>query len=61
MATDRRLLWVISYHHACNDGTLMALVAVLPILMDEMDLSYSEVGILGLGLLITGVVQFFVG
>ncbi|MDQ1371494.1 MAG: transporter [Candidatus Thermoplasmatota archaeon] len=61
MANDRRLLWVISYHHACNDGTLMALVAVLPILMDEMDLSYSEVGILGLGLLITVVVQFFVG
>lgn len=61
MAADRKLLWVISYHHACNDGTLMALVAVLPILIDEMDLSYSDVGILGFGLLITVVVQFFVG
>lgn len=61
MTTDKRLLWVISYHHACNDGTLMALVAVLPILIDEMSLSYSEVGILGFGLLITVVVQFFVG
>jgi FSR family fosmidomycin resistance protein-like MFS transporter len=58
---DRRLLWIISYHHACNDGTLMALVAILPILVREMDLSYSEVGILGLGLLITVVVQFAVG
>jgi len=61
MASDRRLLWVISYHHACNDGTLMALVAVLPILIDEMDLTYSEIGLLGFGLLITVVVQFFVG
>ena len=61
MVQDRRLLWVISYHHACNDGTLMALVAVLPILIREMDLSYSDVGILGFGLLITVVVQFFVG
>lgn len=61
MVEDRKLLWVISYHHACNDGTLMALVAVLPILMEEMDLSYSEIGVLGFGLLITVVVQFFVG
>ncbi|MEW5747263.1 MAG: MFS transporter [Candidatus Thermoplasmatota archaeon] len=61
MAQDRRLLWVISYHHACNDGTLMVLVAVLPILIQEMDLSYSDVGILGLGLIITVVVQYFVG
>ena len=55
------MLWVISYHHACNDGTLMVLVAVLPILIREMDLSYSEVGVLGLGLIITVVVQYFVG
>lgn len=61
MAQDRRLLWVISYHHACNDGTLMVLVAVLPILIEEMDLSYSDVGVLGLGLIITVVVQYFVG
>jgi len=61
MVQDRRLLWVISYHHACNDGTLMALVAVLPILIDEMDLSYSDIGVLGFGLLITVIVQFFVG
>lgn len=61
MVHDRRLLWVISYHHACNDGTLMALVAVLPILVNEMDLSYSEIGVLGFGLIITVVVQFFVG
>lgn len=40
---------------------MMALVAVLPILIDEMSLSYSDVGILGFGLLITVVVQFFVG
>lgn len=61
MVQDRRLLWVISYHHACNDGTLMALVAVLPILIEEMDLSYSDIGVLGSGLLITVVVQFLVG
>ena len=57
----RRLLYVISYHHACNDGALIALVALLPILIVEMDLSYSEVGLLGLGLMITVVVQLLVG
>jgi FSR family fosmidomycin resistance protein-like MFS transporter len=55
------LLYVISYHHACNDGTLMTLVALLPILVVEMDLSYSEIGLLGLGLVITVVFQLVVG
>ena len=59
--SDRRLLYVISYHHACNDGTLIALIALLPILVNEMSLSYSEVGILGSGLMITVVVQLLVG
>jgi len=61
MPTDKRLLWVISYHHACNDGTLMALIALLPILTVEMDLSYYEVGLLGFGLVITVAVQYLVG
>jgi FSR family fosmidomycin resistance protein-like MFS transporter len=58
---DRRLLFVISYHHACNDGALIALVALLPILVDEMALTFTEIGILGLGLLITVVVQLAIG
>lgn len=58
---DRKLLFVISYHHACNDGALIALVALLPILVDEMALTYTEIGILGLGLLITVVVQLIIG
>jgi len=61
MSKTPRLLWIISFHHACNDGTLMALVALLPILVVEMDLSYYEVGLLGFGLLITVVVQYMVG
>ena len=61
MKRPPRLLWVISFHHACNDGTLMALVALIPILRVEMDVSYYEVGILGLALLITVVVQYLVG
>ncbi|MCU0860252.1 MAG: MFS transporter [Thermoplasmata archaeon] len=61
MAKDKRLLWVISYHHACNDGTLMALVALLPILFVELDISYYEVGLLGFGLVITVAVQLAVG
>lgn len=60
-ARSRRLLFVISYHHACNDGALIALVALIPILVEEFDLSYTEIGILGLGLLITVVVQLIVG
>ena len=54
-------MFVISYHHACNDGALIALVALLPILVEEMGLSYTEIGILGLGLMITVVVQLVVG
>ncbi len=61
MGNTPRLLWIISLHHACNDGTLMALVALIPILVDEMDLSYADVGLLGFGLVITVVVQYFVG
>ena len=61
MATDNRLLWAISFHHLCNDGTLMALVALVPILVDKMDLSLYEVGLLGLGLVITVIVQYGVG
>jgi len=61
MNRDRKLLWVISYHHACNDGALMALVALLPILISEMDLTYSEIGLLGFGLLVTVAVQLAVG
>jgi MFS family permease len=61
MVSDRRLLWVISYHHACNDGTLMALIALLPILKNVMGLSYYEIGVLGFGLIITVIVQYLVG
>lgn len=55
------LFWVISYHHACNDGALIALIALLPILVEQMDLSFTEIGLLGFGLLITVVVQLLVG
>ena len=58
---DRRLLWTVSFHHLCNDGTLMVLVAVIPVLVDVMDLSYYDVGILGLTLAITVIAQFMVG
>lgn len=61
MRKTPRLLWIISFHHACNDGTLMALIALIPILVEEMDLSYKDVGLLGFGLLITVVVQYLVG
>ena len=37
------------------------MVALLPILIVELELSYSEVGLLGLGLLITVVIQLLVG
>lgn len=61
MGPNRRLLWIISFHHACNDGTLMALVALIPILRVQMDLSYYDVGLLGFGLIITVVVQYLIG
>jgi len=55
------LLWVISFHHACNDGTLMTLVALIPILIHVMGISYYEVGLLGFALIITVAVQYLVG
>jgi predicted MFS family arabinose efflux permease len=61
MTKKPRLLMIISFHHACNDGTLIALVALLPILVEQMDLSYYDVGLLGFGLLITVVAQYMVG
>ncbi|MBN1678141.1 MAG: MFS transporter [Candidatus Thermoplasmatota archaeon] len=61
MQRPPRLLWVISFHHACNDGTLMALVALIPLLVHVMGISYYEVGLLGFALLITVAVQYVVG
>lgn len=61
MNPNRKLLWIISFHHACNDGTLMALVALIPIFVTELNLTYYEIGLLGSGLLITVVVQYVVG
>jgi len=61
MRAPPRLLLVISFHHACNDGTLMALVALIPILVDVMGISYYEIGLLGFALLITVAVQYAVG
>ncbi len=39
----------------------MALVALLPVLVNVMDISYYDVGFLGFGLVITVVVQYGVG
>jgi len=61
MKSGRRLLWIISFHHACNDGTLMALVALLPIFLKQFELTYYQVGLLASGVLITVVVQYAVG
>jgi len=61
MADGKRLLFAISFHHLCNDGTLMALVALLPVLVDALGISYYEVGLLGFGLMVTVAVQYVVG
>jgi MFS family permease len=61
MKSGRRLLWIISFHHACNDGTLITLVALLPIFIDEFGLTFYQIGLLGFGVLITVVVQYAVG
>ena len=54
-------MWTIGFHHLCNDGTLMVLVALIPVLRDAMDLSYYDVGFLGFSLAITVVAQLVVG
>jgi MFS family permease len=61
MTSNSKFLWTIGFHHFCNDGTLMVLVALIPVLLVEMKLSYYDVGFLGLSIAITVVAQLVVG
>jgi len=61
VAADRRLLVAISLHHATNDGSLVLLGALFPVLIDVFSLSLSEIGALGLALFATLFLQLLVG
>lgn len=61
VAADRRLLVAISLHHATNDGSLVLLGALFPVLIDAFSLSLSEIGALGLAIFATLVLQLLIG
>ncbi len=56
------VLATISVHHAINDACLAAIPVVMPLIRDEYDLNYTQIGILtGIGLSITLGGQLFMG
>ena len=60
----RRILAAVSLHHACNDGSVVALPAVFPILYTKTDLiqRYSDIGtIILVGLIVAFLFQLLIG
>ncbi len=60
----RRILTAVSLHHACNDGSVVTLPAVFPILYTESILirRYSDIGtMILLGLVVAVLFQLFLG
>lgn len=60
----RRILAAVSLHHACNDGSVVALPSVFPILYTESILirRYSDIGtIILIGLVVACLFQLLIG
>lgn len=63
-AIKRRILAAVSLHHACNDGSVVALPAVFPILFTKTLLiqRYSDIGtIILVGLVVAFLFQLLIG
>ncbi|MFQ5837523.1 MAG: MFS transporter [Thermoplasmata archaeon] len=63
MASKRLALWAVGMYHASNDGTVVAVAALFPILLTQgLVGSYTEIGLLTLvALFITIVCQILFG
>ncbi len=58
----RRMLTSIGVYHTCNDGALSTLPAMYPILREELNLIYTDIGfIISAGLLMTLIFQLVIG
>ena len=60
----RRILTTVSLHHACNDGSVVALPAIFPILYTKTLLirRYSDIGtIIMVGLVVAFLFQLLIG
>jgi FSR family fosmidomycin resistance protein-like MFS transporter len=59
---NKRMLTSIGVYHTCNDGALSTLPAMYPILKEELDLVYTDIGfIISAGLLTTLIFQLVIG
>ena len=62
MDDKRRILSTVSIYHAFNDGSVVLIPILFPILKSLFNLSYTEIGIItGGGLLITLISQLIIG
>ena len=58
----KRMLTSIGIYHTCNDGALSTLPAMYPILKEELNLVYTDIGfIISAGLLMTLIFQLIIG
>jgi len=62
MDEKNRILSTVSLYHAVDDGTISVIPLLLPVFKILFNLNYTQVGILtGGGLLITLIVQLYIG
>lgn len=61
MKSDSKLLTAIGLYHLANDGTLIVLPLLLPVIRTFIPMTYTQIGILtAIGLIVTLVSQLFV-
>lgn len=61
MKSDSKLLTAIGLYHLANDGTLIVLPLLLPVIRTFIPMTYTQIGILtAIGLMVTLLSQLFV-
>lgn len=62
MDQDDKVLFTVSLYHWCNDGSVILLPALFPLLQGVFSLSYTDIGLLsGFGMLATILAQVMTG
>ncbi len=62
IASETKILIILSLAHFTNDGLVLLLPIMLPLIAKDLNLSYIEIGILGGSILIShGIGQFIAG
>jgi FSR family fosmidomycin resistance protein-like MFS transporter len=61
-ASETKILIILSLAHFTNDGLVLLLPIMLPLIAKDLNLSYIEIGVLGGSILIShGIGQFLAG